>query len=183
MHLLLRLPPTCGVRGHLSSPLLSPAGPRSTEAAGGHGDPQFTCTFWPQLLLEPEAERLPSGLSLYSHWHAFYWQNLKGSRWKRVWGTHCLGIQTLKCRGEHKREGEQTEREQTLSPRINIHTRYHSSTRKQAVILVQKDELCLPLPLNLKKCHNRHKGTENKKGICDMNSMCQLHWATRYPDI
>lgn len=102
---------------------------------------------------------------------------------EKEFGEHFLGIQILKCRGEHKREGEQTEHEQTLSRRINIHASYHSSTRKQAVILVQKDELCFSLPLNLKKCHKRHTGTENEKGICKVNSMCQLDWATRCPDI
>ena len=51
------------------------------------------------------------------------------------------------------------------------------------MILVQKDELCFSLPLNLKKCHKRHNETENEKGTCNVNSMCQLDWATRCPDI
>ena len=67
---------------------------------------------------------------------------------ERVWGMHFLGIQTPQYRGESKREGERAEHEQTLSRRINIHVSYHSSTRKQAIILVQKDGLCLSLPQN-----------------------------------
>ena len=43
--------------------------------------------FWPQLLLEAEAERLPSGLSLQSHWNAFYWHNLKESCQKKSLGN------------------------------------------------------------------------------------------------